>query len=812
VQGTAQVTTDTSLANYLVSVSLSYNVSYGGNFTVLNFTCLNPITGVYLGAGKVHRLNVTFWNPHGWNYTTLVELRFGNVTIAWNGTAFYEVSDPLNQVSLVGGSAEGKYGRGVVVFEIVPHWNISGVYDVYVYINDTYHNLVNETTYVGAIGFINTTEVINLAVSSTYVQPNETMWISGYVVYSGTYVSAVDDVYINGTLVHVDSSGFFNYTFNAPSVAGNYTYVIKPVHGAREYLINITVAKNRIEVLILTEANETTRVEDVVVEIRNATTGEVVKRVRGGEYIVTEVEGGNWTVYIYVHGIRCRVINISVTEPVIKIKVPIMKKLVDHLGRVRTWLTNASVVRAVFDNVTRRAEFILSGSGTYRLVYYCNLSKLPYVLCNVSYRVVELSSKRVILDLNMSGTANVTVLDPRMLRVLVLNPFGIPYNATIEFLNLTTWETLSNATLYTVPPQRETIVRVIYRDVEVKKVINLLRDLNLTVVLPYTKFIDYRGGTRELIANASITYENMSPKFPYSRVKVLVSGEGGFRVVLYIQTLPTRIGVLSNVTATWSLVDNRLIVEGRLSSTAEVIVEDLYLLRIELYDMLGNLVPISATVYINDTEYSGNVIGAYLYPEDYVIKLPKNVDGFDFYSFFDGYNETTRVITVNASDIVLKVWYRVPTAFKDVKVDVVQEMNTTALVRIEGKLLDYYGNPVPNRNVTIALVVNGTPVANLTATTDSSGYFTSDPFEVLKGYSITAVLEFSGDDTYVSSSYSTEIKVGKAPSPPPKAPTVVEMYPLLIIVIVVLIIVVITVISLKLLLKKTLEIKRLRYI
>jgi len=306
---------------------------------------------------------------------------------------------------------------------------------------------------------------------------------------------------------------------------------------------------------------------------------------------------------------------------------------------------------------------------------------------------------------------------------------------------------------------------------------------------------DYRGFARTIITNYDkeiVNVTNISTKFPYSRMSILLNGTGAFKLyVNYQGDLPTDINVtannVTNLTYYWD--GNYLVIEGSLGSLGIINITDLYKVRLELYDRLGHPMPEWIYVYINETQYFGSVIEDYLYPEDYVLELPETIYGFEFYSYFDGYNETVRNITINNTDVLYKVWYRIPTKIEPVKAFQVtaswferllkpfisSDENTTK-VYIEGYLRDYYDNGVPNR----PLIVNITDVqANLTwsvnTTTDLSGYFRTPLLDLIRGRTYEIKIIYSGDSIYVGTLTTTEF----TPETLPEAPApITEIIPI----------------------------------
>ena len=341
--------------------------------------------------------------------------------------------------------------------------------------------------------------------------------------------------------------------------------------------------------------------------------------------------------------------------------------------------------------------------------------------------------------------------------------------------------------------------------VKLKDIVVAIRDFELNIttdsttldlVCPMKKLpADYRGFARTIITNYDkeiVNVTNISTKFPYSRMSILLNGTGAFKLyVNYQGDLPTDINItannVTNLTYYWD--GNYLVIEGSLGSLGIINITDLYKVRLEIYDRLGNPMPEWIYAYINNTEFFGSIIEHLLYPETHPIELPEEINGFEFYSYFDGYNETVRNITINNTDVLYKVWYRIPTKIETVKSfqvtaswferllkPFVSSDENTTKVYIEGYLRDYYDNGVPNR----PLIVNITDVqANLTwsvnATTDPSGYFRTPLLDLIRGRTYEIKIIYNGDSIYVGTLTTTEL----TPETLPEAPApITEIIPI----------------------------------
>ena len=261
-------------------------------------------------------------------------------------------------------------------------------------------------------------------------------------------------------------------------------------------------------------------------------------------------------------------------------------------------------------------------------------------------------------------------------------------------------------------------------------------------------------------------------------MRMLVNGTGSFKLyVNYRGDLPTDVSVAGNVSFNYYWDGNYLAIEGVLGSVGELNVTDLYKLRLELYDRLGNYMPM-IYVFVNGTKYTGAIIEDCLYPENYVVELPEVVESFDFYGFFDGFDETVRVVTVNNTDVTLKAWYRVPTSVeasvKAVRGGVLawlsrilqQEVLEEVDVYIEGTLKDYYGDAVTQATVTVNItnVETGFTIS-LNGTTDISGYFRTDVVSLASGKDYKVNVIYAGNDVYVGTLATKQVEIEAPPLP-----------------------------------------------
>jgi len=294
---------------------------------------------------------------------------------------------------------------------------------------------------------------------------------------------------------------------------------------------------------------------------------------------------------------------------------------------------------------------------------------------------------------------------------------------------------------------------------------------------------DYRGVGRAIISDYDkriVLSEDISYKYPYSRSRIVLNGTGAFTLLVdYYTYRPTAVSISSNVSITgWYWLDNALVITGTLGSLGEINITDLYKLRVELYDRLGNLLPLTPAVLVNGSAYAGPVVEVYLFPEDYVVELPSAINGFAFYGFFDGFGEPVRAVVVSHSDVTLRAWYRVPTGVPEVEVELLggtvlsqliralQGQPELVEIRVRGRLLDYYGSGVPNRPVLVNITNLETGFTlQLAAVTDPSGYFATEPVEVRRGVAYEVRVAYAGDDVYVESVATETVRVEALPAP-----------------------------------------------
>ena len=750
-------------------------MSYGGVFHINRTWITNPIRVGAVGSNKAFTLNITIWSPYG--VADRIEVNISDLARYLYNGSLYETYDPNNLFESVGYSLTTNGGWVYFILKMKPTWNAGGNYDIWVYAEDAAHGYTNSSLYPSLFTVVNNTFLYSYSFNKTTYFPSDPASLTLKISYNSTSVGVEGEtLWVNGTQLVTNASGYAVYNFTAPATSGDYMLNVTLAHG-ETYFINFTVSKIILHLYVKTTTNSTIHLpSNLLIQLYNYTTNELLREFSGKESMDIYLnETGEYLIKFYYHGILIAEVFHNQTQLEQSLTVTPIKQVVDYLGKLRGLISNATLLTHNYDNVSRKLHLELGGIGIGRLVYIVNYSKPLLVISNTTVLNEQQLTGEIVVDVEVP--ANITIIDPRRLKVTVENPFNVSYTPSIEFLNGTVWATLSNATPYEVPAYSSTQIKVAFKGVEYKKYIPLLEDLNLTIELPYVTFGDYRGITRELISNMSMSFENLSSKFPYSRMTIKVSGTGGFIVKMNLTNVPTALGINANTTITWRIENGWLIIEGSLHSTSEINITDKYKFRLELYDRLGNLMPVQPSIYINNTKYVGNIIEKYLYPENYTIKVQSIASGFQFYEFFDGYNESTRTITINNTDITLKVWYRVPTSLEsEVKYVgsvvtswffwLAQESQTEAQVYIEGMITDYYGNGLPSKQIIVNITNPETGFTlSLNATTDVTGYFKTDIIRLVRGKQYEVKTIYQGDDTYVESISTKYFTIEAPPAP-----------------------------------------------
>jgi len=298
---------------------------------------------------------------------------------------------------------------------------------------------------------------------------------------------------------------------------------------------------------------------------------------------------------------------------------------------------------------------------------------------------------------------------------------------------------------------------------------------------------DYRGVARSVawdLGKTLLNITSLNAGYPYARIRYLINGSGPFKLIInYYSYRPTAVDVKANVSissANWD--GNYLVISGSLGSAGSIVVADLYRLRVEAYDRLGNVLPVKAFVAVNGT-WHATPVDLLLNPATYIVNASASVDGFQFFSYGDGYRSASRAVNISAGDATLKVFYRVPTRIEVSAYQVMAPLwqrllellqdEQHATVYIDGKALDYYGNGVPNRVVTVKLYsADGALLSTFDVATDASGYYRTPDMKLIRNATYRVEVIYRGDDVYAGSSKTYEFSVAALPvAPAPAAPT-----------------------------------------
>jgi len=199
-----------------------------------------------------------------------------------------------------------------------------------------------------------------------------------------------------------------------------------------------------------------------------------------------------------------------------------------------------------------------------------------------------------------------------------------------------------------------------------------------------------------------------------------------------------------------------------------------YTITLQVKDALGRAIDVVFALD-NESQSSSGGIATIIKPiGNYSLTLPFESVGFKLKT------NATYSITLENDTSVTAV-YKVPARIESREVRVekklplpfpfpfipfeTQEVSNVARVKLEGSVMDYFGAPVPNRNVIIEIRAVGGAVRYANTTTDSSGNFrTQTDFTTNTTYTVTYILP--EDDTYAGAS-SVKTLTYEAIAPPP---------------------------------------------
>jgi len=215
-------------------------------------------------------------------------------------------------------------------------------------------------------------------------------------------------------------------------------------------------------------------------------------------------------------------------------------------------------------------------------------------------------------------------------------------------------------------------------------------------------------------------------------------------------------------------------------------ITDLYSLTVEFRDKLGSLLPSQLQPYamVNGSRVEGPIAELYLEPGTYIVAVPYKIGGFEFAGYSSGVNTTATSITLTTSRR-LTAYYKVPTHFENTTayriealwwlkpfLDIFQQEDDMVTIYVEGFLKDYYGRGVANRIIEVRFEdpETGRYITKY-ARTDATGYFSTEPIDLVKGKKYRVHLIFEGDNVYTSAKTTLDIVAGQLPETRPPIPT-----------------------------------------
>jgi hypothetical protein len=223
-----------------------------------------------------------------------------------------------------------------------------------------------------------------------------------------------------------------------------------------------------------------------------------------------------------------------------------------------------------------------------------------------------------------------------------------------------------------------------------------------------------------------------------------------------------------------------------------------YTITLQVKDALGRAIDVAFTIDNELRSSSGGIVTIIKPVGNYSLILPVESVGFKLKT-----NATYNITLEN--DTSITAVYKVPARIESREVRVeenlplsllfipfkTQEVSNVARVKLEGSVMDYFGAPVPNRNVIIEIKAVGGAVRYANTTTDSSGNFrTQTDFTTNTTYTVTYILP--EDDTYAGTS-SVKTLTYEAIAPPPAPSPIGITIPTTVIVAIVALVVIIAV-------------------
>ena len=461
-------------------------------------------------------------------------------------------------------------------------------------------------------------------------------------------------------------------------------------------------------------------------------------------YVLLEnrYRSGVWKVH--THGVT---LSEMIIGDVVCIDLPETGNITIRLGEWNyTWLNTSHVCWRINNTGTLNIEFVRNLTNVYDVGYG------SYVI-TVTYGNLTINT----LDINN------TLINYEELKMVMYNrDWGLKYEGKGfgKFIRNDLWTGNYTVTIY-------------YLDVPICNFTYWLNSTNTGSIIDATCNMfkqgkDYRGINKTVAWMWNVTLlnvTNLNKKYPWSITKFVLNGSSGAKFCIawdYESDLPTAVNVESNASElTWKWVNTTLIICGKFGSTVYVTVTDLYKLSIKYFDRLGRLLKylgkLPETIINNEIVLKGYDVWIYLPPEDYVVKVPKEIVKNFVFPFHNVNGSTVNTISFSIvrNDVFIKPVYKVPVEFTELKIVYV----TPSEVYVQGRLVDYLGYPVVNKSIYVELwsLVKNYRLDGDLVKTDEAGYFITKPFTIPVNESVMFRIWFEGDDIYNGNETSIEI-------------------------------------------------------
>ena len=535
-----------------------------------------------------------------------------------------------------------------------------------------------------------------------------------------------NEKYFNCSFIHtfdLGNSSLVNETFSKIYITNYLTYNTTDYPVKPSYVGNVTINNNVYNVYVINPSNYT------------------------GSYIFyvlleNRYRSGTWKVH--THGVT---LSEMIIGDVVCIDLPETGNITIRLGEWNhTWLNTSHVCWRINNTGTLTIEFVRNLTNVYDVGYG------SYVI-TVTYGNLTINT----LDINN------TLINYEELKMVMYNrDWGLKYEGKGfgKFFRNDLWAGNYTVTIY-------------YLDVPICNFTYWLNSTNTGSIIDITCNMfkqgkDYRGINKTVAWMWNVTLlnvTNLNKKYPWSITKFVLNGSSGAKFCIawdYESDLPTAVNIEGNASElTWKWVNTTLIICGRFGSTIYVTVTDLYKLSIKYFDRLGRLLKyldkLPETIINNEIVLKGYDVWIYLPPEDYVVKVPKEIVKNFVFPLHNVNGSTVNTISFSIvhSDVLIKPVYKVPVEFTELKIVYV----TPSEVYVQGRLVDYLGYPVVNKSIYVELwsLVKNYRLDGDLVKTDEAGYFITKPFTIPVNESVMFRIWFEGDDIYNGNETSIEI-------------------------------------------------------